>query len=104
MCINLKKLVKTNERYKDFTLLECPVRFKDMQADNDIDVVQLHDIYPCGDNEIVGFCGICSWKDNILTSLDGDSYTDEMLVYGYSWFTNEEEGITKGLDILVEDW
>lgn len=102
--INLKKLIKNNPRYKDFTLLECPVRFKDMQADNDIQLVQLHSIAECEPNDVVGFCGVCSWTNNELKSLDGDSYSDEMLVYGYSWFTNEEENITKAIDILVLDW
>lgn len=99
----LKKIIKNSDRYKNFTLLECPVRFKDMQADNDIDVVQLHSIEPCGD-DIVGFCGQCTWKDNVLSPLDGDTYYDTMLVYGYEWWSNEEEGVKRGLDILVEDW
>lgn len=99
--INLKKLIQTNPRYKNFTLLECPVRFKDMQADNDIPLVQLHDISECGPNDIVGFCGVCSWLNNKLESLDHDSYSDEMLVYGYSWFENDGH---KCLDILVLDW
>ena len=99
---DLKKIIKNNDRYKDFTLLETPVRFKDMQADNDIQVVQLHSIESCGENDIVGFCGAFSWINNTLASLDGDSYSDETLVYGYDWFKNMSGD--RCLDILVEEW
>lgn len=64
--------------------------------------MQLHSIQPCGDNDIVGFCGVFSWINNVLTPLDHDSYSDETLVYGYSWFKNEISD--RCLDILVEEW
>jgi len=98
----LKSIVKNNERYQDFILLETPVRFKDMQANVDAKVVQLHSIELCGENDIVGFCGVFSWKNNKLTSLDGDCYSDETPVYGYSWFRDEEGD--ECLDILVKEW
>lgn len=103
----LLDLVKNNERYEGFTVLNVPVPFWEFAEGYEIDFVQLHDTTPLGDenpNKVVGFCGVCSWKGNELVSLDGDSYSDEMLVYGYEWFTNEGEGIEKGLDILVKEW
>ena len=104
---NLKEILQKSDRYKNFTILDNPVRFKDMFAGENIDVIQIHSVYILnmkGYQDIVGFCGQCVWKDNILSALDGDSYSDDMLVYGYEWFTNEKEDITKGLDILVEDF
>ena len=74
-----------------------------MQANVDIDIVQLHSICPAGDKDIVGFCGAFSWKRNRLSPLDNDTYSPNTIVYGYSWFTTEEG--KKGLDILVgDDW
>lgn len=99
---NLKKTVRVNERYKGFTLLDAPASFKDLQIGNDIKVVQLHSIEPCGVGEIAGFCGVFSWKNNVLESLDGDCYSEETLVYGYNWFEDEEG--CKCLDILVYEW
>lgn len=99
---NLKNIIKNNERYKDFTVLNGPVKFKDMQAGNDIEVVQLHSIASCGEDDVVGFCGAFSWINNTLTPLDHDSYSEETLVYGYNWFTDENGN--KCLDILVEEW
>lgn len=96
------KIVKKNPRYEDFTFLEIPIRFKDMQADNNIKVVQLHSIEPVGADDIVGFCGVCSWIDNTIAPLDGDSYSAEMLVYGYEWFDDNDYG--RCLDILVKEW
>lgn len=98
----LKEILKNNERYNDFTLFETPVRFKDMQANIDIKEVQLHSVELCGENDIVGFCGAFSWVNNILTPLDGDSYSENTLVYGYSWF--EDADGNKCLDILVGEW
>ena len=98
----ITNLVNNNPRYKKFTILDTAVPFKDMYKDTDIPVVQLHSIQSCGGNDIVGFCGVCSWKNNILFPLDGDSYSDEMLIYGYDWF--EDNNNRKCLDILVNEW
>jgi hypothetical protein len=104
----LKEIISTLERYKDFTILDNPVIFSDLFVNKNIDVVQLHStqIINMDDHkDIVGFCGQCEWKNNQIKSLDGDSYSDNMKVYGYEWFSNEEEGIRVGVDILVgEDW
>lgn len=105
---DLRKIIRKNNRYKNFTLLENPVKFCDMQAGNNIDMVQIHSTQTFGnpaDLHIVGFAGQFSWKDNTIIPLDGDSYNPEMTVYGYEWFENKEKGINRGLDILVDsDW
>ncbi len=98
------RLTKTNERYEDFTVLDTPVPFKELFKDRDFDYIQIHDTEPCPDGDIIGFCGVCSWKDNVLKPLDGDTYTDSMTVCGYSYFTNSEEGVSCGLEILVREW
>ena len=99
----LKELLKNNELYKDFNVLPSPVKFGEYFKGKNIDVVQLYSIQTYGDN-ICGFCGQCSWKNNEIRPLDGDSYSSEMTVYGYEWFQNKEEDI-KGLNILIgDDW
>lgn len=96
---NIKKL-KVNNRYKTFTFFDKAVCFKDYFKDKDYKTVQVHDMTPCGE-DILGFSGVFSWKKNQLTSLDGDSYTSQMPVWGYHEFIHEGE---KCLDILVEEW
>ena len=93
-----KKIIK-QERYKDFTLLSNPIPFYDWADGEDFELVQLHSLMPSGENDIVGFCGIFSWKNNKLKNLDGDSYDEKMLVYGYHLFEDNK------VDILVgDDW
>ena len=43
----------------------------------------------------------CKVKDNKIVPLDGDSYSPNMAVVGYSEFMN---GDSLCLDLLVEDW
>ena len=105
----LKKILKNEynkDRYEGFTVFDVPVKFNEYFAGRDFEVVQLHSIQTYHNGEcICGFCGQISWKNNILKPLDGDSYSEKMTVYGYEEFSNEEEGITHGLDILVgTDW
>lgn len=102
-------IIKKEDRYKDFTILEKPIKFKDLFKDVDFDVVQLHStqVYELknGEKDIVGFCGLFKWKNNKIKPLDGDSYYDGFTVIGYEKFTNEEDGINSGIDLLVgDDW
>ena len=102
--INLKEVLKI-ERYKYFTILEEPIPFNELFKDQNFDVVQLHSVKPCGENDIVGFCGAFEWHDNTLTPCDGDSYYSDTLVYGFKEFENVEGWVTyAGLDILVLEW
>ena len=98
-----KQIVKVTERYKTFTILEEPKKFRDMFRDQDIPVVQLHSVQVYGDgSDIVGFCGVFQWKDNAITPIDGDIYSQDVEVLGYEWFEHQGE---KCLDILVgDDW
>lgn len=104
----LKNILVNSDRYKDFTLLDKPVKFNELFKDKDIDCVQVHStqiISYSGGKDIVGFCGQFSWKDNKIKSLDGDNYSPHMTVFGYTWFENKEEGIKIGVDILIgNDW
>lgn len=108
---DIEKRTHDLERYKDFTYLDKPEKFCELMANKNYDTVQVHTAAPAEDNDIVGFCGSFSWKDNVLKSLDGDSYNQNMLVYGYSEFTSskvvDEKCVNdeKCLDILVDnDW
>ena len=80
-------------------LLAKPVKFNQLFADQDINLVQVHSDFG---KVPVGFCGVFSWKDNKITPLDYDSYNPEMLVYGYEWFKSEDSW---ALEIFVgDDW
>ncbi len=102
----LKDFINHDDRYRGFCWLHEPQKFKDFFRGNNIDVVQVHTCEPVYNDKneiiaIVGFCGIFKWHRNILTPLDGDSYSDETLVYGFNFFGDEETR----LDILVgNDW
>lgn len=106
----LKDIIKNIDRYKNFTLLDKPIKFKDLYKDENIELVQIHsiesfNIQGTDKKDIVGFCGVFKWENNNIISLDGDSYSENMKVLGYDWWSNEDEHIEKGLDILVgEDW
>lgn len=101
----LKDILKTSDRYKNFIFLDKPVCFKDMFKDKNFDTVQLHStqIIDVGDGmkDIVGFCGVFKWYNNKITSLDGDNYSDSFNVLGFEEFHYEENGMQlKGIDIL----
>ena len=75
---------KKTDRYKDYTVCENPRPFSEMFKDKDFSRVQVHSnqvVEPI--NDIVGFCGAFAWEDNVIRSLDGDSYNKDMLVLGY---------------------
>ena len=98
----LEKILKESERYKGFTLLEKPEPFNKHFAGKSYPIVQVHstEIFEVssGKKDIVGFYGQFEWKNNKITPLDGDSYSETMLVLGYEEFDCDEG---KGIDILV---
>ena len=97
----LKKILTSDERYSDFTLLDDPVRFDQFFADQHIQLVQVHSTQIVHEKYIVGFCGQFAWKDNVLISIDGDTYNPGMTVLGYDWF--EDGHLGKCLEVLVGD-
>lgn len=93
------------ERYKTFNLLKNPIPFNELFIEN-YNVVQLHSIQKIEDS-IIGFCGVFKWEYGALYPLDGDSYSENMLVYGYEKFYTSKEKCGQeydGLDILVYEW
>ena len=101
MTEELKAILAANERYSDFKILDTPVPFAEWAKDKKYFAVQVHDttVYKWDDGaDIVGFAGSFEWKDNVLTSLDGDTYNPDMPVIGYE----ECEGYEGEVDILVE--
>lgn len=99
----LKRLIKTNERYAGFILYNKPIPFKATPIfSNKYIVIQIHDTTPIGENSIIGFCGICKVENDKVIPLDGDSYSKNMTVWGYSEFTDSENNLC--LDILVDKW
>lgn len=98
----LETIVTSNKRYEGFTLLSHPTPFKNTPLFSDkYDLIQIHSTQPISKNDIVGFCGVCWVKDNHVVGLDGDSYSDNMIVVGYSEFLDDGELC---LDLLVSDW
>ena len=98
MTEELKSVLAANERYSNFKILDTPVPFAEWAKDKDFPTVQVHDttLYKFAyGTDIVGFVGVFEWKDNVLTSLDGDTYNPDMPVIGYEEFED-------GVDILVE--
>jgi len=92
--------VKKNERYKDFIFFDNPIPFSELYKNVNLPLVQVHDIEYEKHIGLAGFCGSFSWADNNITSLDGDTYCPEMLVYGYKEFAGKDG--EKGLDILTD--
>ena len=99
----LEQILKDSERYNTFILFQKPEKFCEYFKNKDYYVVQTHstEVFKIsGKKDIVGFCGQFGWKNNMITPLDGDSYSKTMSVYGYEEFDCDEG---KGLDILVGD-
>ena len=96
--------IKSLNRYFDFTYLDKAVFFDEYFKDKNYSVVQVHDIRPCTEKDIepIGFAGQFKWVKNVLTPLDGDSYTAHMPIYGYQKFKDEEGKMC--LDILTDEW
>lgn len=96
-----KEVIKKDDRYKDFIIVDKPQPFCKMFADKDIPCVQLHTTYIFQD-KIIGFCGSFKWENNEIHSLDGDTYPKDFLVLGYCWFELKGQ---QCLDVLVGyDW
>lgn len=99
----LKKMVKTNERYMGFSLYDKPIIFKETPLFSDkYAAIQIHDATPFGENSIIGFCGVCKVENDRVIPLDGDLYSKNMTVWGYSEFTDSEGNLC--LDLLVDEW
>ena len=100
----LKKVIETNERYKNFHLLDEPERFDHTFLFSDkYEAIQVHDTTPVGSNgNIIGFAGVCKVEGDDVVSLDGDSYTKEMVITGYQEFKNKDGKLC--LDLMVDEW
>lgn len=104
MALNISE-IKRIKRYENFNFLNKPEPFCDLFKDKSYDCVQVHDLTPIGGSDVVGFAGQFLWHERRLKSLDGDSYTANMPVYGFKEFTYEDHEETMlGLDILVDEW
>ena len=95
-----KEIIKKDPRYSEFTLLDKPTPFNKLFENKDLYIVQLHSIKEIGES-IIGFVGEFNWENNKITPLDGDSYSQEMPVYGYMYFKYKNR---KCLDILIRVW
>lgn len=92
--------IKNHPRYKRFTFFEVPVAFNEYFKDKDYNLVQVHDISDCTDP--VGYVGDFEWKSNVLKPLDGDTYNEDMTIWGFNVFINKD--IQECLDVLSTDY
>lgn len=101
---DFSSIIKNLDRYKTFTLLDSPKPFSELMKNETVSLVQVHCATLINDNtDIVGFCGVFKWENNVLTPLDGDIYNPDVNVLGYDWFTDKDGN--RCLDILVdENW
>ena len=83
-----------------FTCLPEPMWFNELAKDRDFARVELIDITPVFDT-VRGFVGVFEWKSNTIISIDGDSYTSHMPVYGFSEFTKDGQ---QCISILTDKW
>ena len=91
------------DRYKNFIYLEQPIEFcNTILFSNKYNLIQIHDNTPVGEDDIVGFAGVCKVENGEVIPLDGDSYTKHMTVIAYKEFTTDNGDL--GLDLLVSDW
>lgn len=90
----LRACLKSHDWFEG-VILDHPQRFCDLFHNKDFDLVQVN----CFMLNDVHFCGSFKWENNMIVSLDGDSYSDDVFVFGYEEFTNEEHNIAKGLSI-----
>ena len=103
-------IAKTNERYDDFVFTKdsflgpTSTLFRVFANDDRYHIVQIYDltIDPYADDDIMGFVGQFRWENNKITSLDGDSYSPYMTIWGYKIF-RDDDGNTC-LDVLTCDW
>ena len=94
-----KEILAKSERYSHFILLDEPKKFTELFAGKPYDCVQLHSaqIISCHDQkDVMGFFGAFSWDGE-----NHDTYSEEMLVIGYDFFTNPDAGVNNGLEIIV---
>lgn len=92
--------LKNHDRYKDFIFFDKEVKFSDFFKDKTIEMIKVHDVTPIFDNaDIIGYAGEFHWENNEITPLDGDSYNQDMHIWGY-----HELDPNGYIEILTEDW
>ena len=92
------------KKYVQFKFLDSPMVFNELFKNVDYPLVQIIDINTYKINNeynLIGFSGAFSWKNNVITPLDNDSYYPDMEVYGYCEFEHNSQ---KCLDLLVGKW
>lgn len=102
-------IAENNERYNDFIPITDPFSgptntpFSTYFKNDRYHIVQVYDlsIIPSAD-DIVGFAGQFRWENDKITSLDGDSYSPDMTIWGYE-ICRDDDGNTC-LTVLSNDW
>ena len=64
------KEVKKLERYKNYVILDRPIKFSDWLKDSEYIIVQVQSLEKCLDS-IVGYVGIFGWEKNKINLIDG---------------------------------
>lgn len=79
-------VVRKHERYQDFTFFDETESLHEFFDDKDFAFIQMFDITPVGDDNVVGFSGTFKWNGNTLSSLDGENDVSEAEIYGFRQF------------------
>ena len=96
------ELAIVRTQFNDFDLFPTPVTLTKLCNSEEFPYVKLFSILDYeidGKYKLIGECGEFCWKDNVVTSLDGDFYDSNMLIYGYKVNDDSDE-----LDLLVKTW
>lgn len=99
----LKQRVSSTNRYEDAIFLEKPIEFDktDLFSDKYAEF-QLHDVSKIPDySDVLGFCGAFRIESGEIVSLDGDSYSPQMIVVGYEEFEYDNKTC---LNLLTIRW
>ena len=83
--------------------MEKPIEFDktDLFSDKYTEI-QIHDVSKIPDYpDVVGFCGVFRIEDGEIVSLDGDSYSPQMIIVGYEEFEYDNQ---TWLDLLTIRW
>ena len=94
------KEVKKLERYKNYVILDRPIKFSDWLKDSEYIIVQAQSLEKCLDS-IVGYVGVFGWEKNKINLIDGAIRSPNFTVYGYQEFSGEH--IENGLFVLVKE-
>lgn len=97
--MDIEKL-KKRDKYILYAFPDKPTPFCELFKERNFEVVDVLIIYSEDD---ATYAGSFKWEFGKIISLDGDTYNENMKVYGYKIFSHDMDSL--GLSIIVgTDW